>query len=49
MNMTNEETNLELDYILCNKLKLTMEELDELPIKVVNALRNELYKQLKGV
>lgn len=46
--MTNEEMNLELDYILCNKLKLTMEELDELPIDMVKVLRNELYKQMKG-
>lgn len=46
--MTNEEMNLELDYILCNKLKLTMEELDELPMDVVKILRNELYNQLKG-
>lgn len=46
--MTNEEMNLELDYILCNKLKLTMEELDELPINIVKVLRNKLSNQLKG-
>ena len=43
---TEEERNTELDYIICERLEITMDELDALQISNVELYRKEISYEL---